>query len=84
MDDPQSWALDDRAAFLTPIPRATLFCRCQLFEFVTLAAARLETFWAKAVSQLLRRQGQMAIPAPDRGLPFWQQFEGTVMAGTHV
>ena len=66
------WAFDDRATFLTSIPCAAAFRRCQLLEFVALGAAGLETFRAKAVSQFFTCNSQMAVPAPECRLAFGQ------------
>jgi hypothetical protein len=64
--------LDDRATFLTPVPYAAAFRRCQLVELVALGATDLETFRAKTVSQFLAGDGQMAVPAPECRLAFGQ------------
>lgn len=77
-------AFDDRATFLTSIPCATALSRCQLLELVAPSTAALETFRAKTVSQFFTCNGQMAVPAPECRLTFGQQFERTVMAGSHV
>ena len=65
-------ALDDRATFLTSIPRAAALGGCQLLEFVTLGAAGFETFRAKSVAKFFARDSQMAVPAPQGCLAFGQ------------
>lgn len=77
-------ALDGRAAVLTPVTGDSTFRRFHLLELVALAAGRLKTFWTKAVAHFLRRDAQVAVPTPQCLLPFRQQLEHGVIAGSHV
>src|SRR3972149_5736593 len=74
----------DRAAVLTTIPGDSAFHRCNLLELVALIAGGFKTFWTKAVAHFLRRDGQVAVPAPQCLVPFRQQLERGVITGSHV
>ena len=76
-------ALDDGAAFFTPIPCDSAVHRFELFELVAFVARSVKTFRAVAVAQFVRRHSQMAVPAAQSFLSFGQKFESGVIARTH-
>jgi hypothetical protein len=79
----QLTALDDGAAFFTPIPCDSAVHRFELFELVAFVARSVKTFRAVAVAQFVRRHSQMAVLAAQSFLSFGQKFESGVIATTH-
>jgi len=75
--------LDDHAAFLASVYGGSSIVRLRIFEFIKFLSRRIKTFRTESVPDLVRIDGQMALPATQSLFSSRQQFERGVIAGFH-